>query len=420
MPNSAGKVGPGVSETVRDQGTAQVVIALRQNPSMMRSQEDLATLAGQIAAVQQTVLAPLTPMEYRSRQIYEAVPALSGTILSPSGLAKLAADPQVTKIDLDVGGTGSLANTVPLIGADKTHLVGATGEGVVVAVLDTGIDTDHDDLKDDLIWQECFVDNNGAIDGSGKCPNGSDRQSGVGAAEDDAGHGTHVNGIVTSKGVVSSVGVAPDAEIVAIKVLDNCSFSGCFYAFSEIVAALDFIITSRPDVDMINMSFGTSAMFAGDCDNSTSWNIAGAAAINTLRANGVIAFASSGNSSSGTQMKSPACLSNVVSVGATDSADAVAGFTNSNAQTDIMAPGVSVLSDAIGNGTTTASGTSMASPTAAGCAALLIDLGVATTPDAIESRLKRSPVQVTDVTNNLTFPRIDCGLAPLYLPLIIR
>jgi len=420
-PNAAEKVGPDVSQTLSDEGAAQVVIALRQNQAMMPTQGDLAALTAEVAAVQQAVLAPLSPTEYRSRHIYQAVPALAGTILSPSGLAKLAADPLVIKIDLDVGGTGSLGTTVPLIDADKTHASGITGAGVVVAVLDTGIDTDHDDLKGAIIWQECFVDTNFTIGDIGGCPNGNDRQSGTGAAEDDAGHGTHVNGIVGSDGVVSSVGVAPDAEIVAIKVLDNCSFAGCFYAFSEIVAALDFIITDRPDVDVINMSIGTNARFSGDCDNSTSWNIAAAAAISTLRANGVITFASSGNNASGTEMTSPACLSNVVSVGATDANDAVASFTNSNAQTDIMAPGVSVVSDAIGNGTTTASGTSMASPHAAGCAALLISSGLYTTPDAIENRLKDSSILVTDATNGLSFPRIECG-PPLfhYMPSIMR
>jgi subtilisin family serine protease len=136
--------------------------------------------------------------------------------------------------------------------------------------------------------------------------------------------------------------------------------------------------------------------------------MAGAAAINTLRANGVIAFASSGNNSSGTNMTSPACLSNVVSVGATNDNDVVYILTNSNNTTDIMAPGFQIISDAIGNGTTSASGTSMASPHAAGCAALLIQSGEAITPAQIESRLETSTIQVTDPTNGLTFPRIDC------------
>jgi hypothetical protein len=156
------------------------------------------------------------------------------------------------------------------------------------------------------------------------------------------------------------------------------------------------------------MSIGTNALYAGDCDNSTAFNMAGAAAINTLRANGVTAFASAGNNGSSTQMTSPACLSNVISVGATDNADNVWVDTNSNASTDIFAPGVGVLSSDLANDTIVADGTSMASPHAAGCAALLIETAEAVTPNQIEARLETSTFQVTDPGNNLTFPRIDC------------
>ena len=112
-------------------------------------------------------------------------------------------------------------------------------------------------------------------------------------------------------------------------------------------------------------------------------------------------------------MTSPACLSSVLSVGATNNSDVVAPFTNSNSSTDLMAPGVGVLSSAIGDSTFTASGTSMASPHAAGCAALLIASQEAVTPNQIEARLETSPVQVFNPKNGLTFPRIECALKPL-------
>jgi subtilisin family serine protease len=411
-PSLSGKVGQDVLPALRAQGQAHVMVALRPPRSSATALADLSALRRDVASLQEGVLSQVDASGYRSRHRYRAVPALAGTLLSEAALYALAGHPDVVRIDLDVGGTGSLAYSVPLIGADLWHASGITGAGVVVAVLDSGLDTDHDDLAGDLIHQECFLDDDGLIDGSGLCPNGSDRQSGPDSAEDDAGHGTHVTGIITSKGTHSSVGVAPDAQIVAIKVTAGPSFSGVFYYFSEIVAALDYIINSRPDVKVINMSLVTNALFAGDCDNSTSWTMAGAIAIDTLRANGVVAFASSGNDGSGTEMAAPACLSNVISVGATDDADNVASFTDSNASTDVMAPGVGIVSTAIGNGTTAASGTSMAAPHAAGCAALFIQTGATVTPDAIEARLESSPVQVTDVTNGLTFPRIDCSPDP--------
>jgi subtilisin family serine protease len=195
----------------------------------------------------------LDPSDFRVRHKYQAVPALAGKV-TETGLSKLVANPNVLRIDLDVGGTGHLIESVPLIRANEQHALGFTGNGVVVAVLDTGIDSGHVDLFDDLIHEECFLDFDGSIDGTGRCPNGSDRQTGAGAAQDGAGHGTATTGIVTSRGTVSSVGVAPDAEIVAIKVLDNTGFAGTFQFVAEIVAALDFIINNRPDVNVVNMS----------------------------------------------------------------------------------------------------------------------------------------------------------------------
>jgi hypothetical protein len=156
------------------------------------------------------------------------------------------------------------------------------------------------------------------------------------------------------------------------------------------------------------MSLGTYATFSGDCDDSTAYNMAGAAAINILRANGVIAFAASGNESLYTRMRSPACLSNVVSVGAVDEADNLAGFTNTSETLDILAPGVRILTDYPFNLSWTISGTSLASPHAAGCAALFIDEEGGVSPDMIEFRLEASPIRVTDPENGLNFPRINC------------
>lgn len=402
------KVGASVYEALAESGKARIVIALRQSEQRATApvaSNKMASMRTEVANSQGAVLANLGRTDFDVDFQYKAVPALAGTVTA-EGLAKLSADPNVLRIDLDSGGSSTLHESVPLIGADILHDRGVTGEGVVVAVLDTGIDTDHSDLSDDLVGEKCFLDNNGAIDGFGACPNGSDRQTGVGSAEDDTGHGTHVSGIITSRGTVSSIGSAPDAGILAYKVIDRFNR---FYYFSEIVAALDDIIINHPEVSVVNMSLSTFARFNGDCDNATAWAMAGAAAINTLRSNGVVSFASSGNNSSGTQMGAPACLSNVLSVGATLNDDTVASFSNSNSGTDIMAPGVGITSSWRYNGTATLSGTSMASPHAAGCAALLIESGVATTPDEIEAFLEASPVRVTDVTNGLSFPRIVCN-----------
>ena len=273
-------IGPGVLEAVRDRGSARVVVALDVDvddaAAAATPRERLASLRTRVAVAQAGALSSVADHELRVTRRYAAVPAVAGIARSESALRRLAARPGVRRIDLDVGGTGSLATSVPFIGADARHADGNDGEGVVVAILDTGIDSDHPDLADDVLDQACFGDDDGAIDGAGYCPDGSDRQTGAGAAEDDAGHGTHVAGIVTSRGTVSGAGVAPGAGIVAVKVLDDCSFAGCFSAFSEIVAALDYIIANNATlgVQLINMSLGTSALYDGDCDASTAGNMA--------------------------------------------------------------------------------------------------------------------------------------------------
>ncbi len=341
---------------------------------------------------------------------FETIPAVTATVESEEGLARLAAAPNVRRIDVDTtGGTGHLANTVPIISADDLHALGVDGDDTTVAVLDSGVDTDHPDLASSVVHQACFGFNF-SNPGEGFCPNGSDRQTGAGAAEDDAGHGTHVSGIVTSDGVVSSVGVAPGADLVSLKVLDNCSFSGCFYTFTEITAALDYVV-AHPElgVDVVNMSIGTGALFAGDCDNQTSWLMAGAAAVSNLRAAGVLPFASSGNEGSTTTMTAPACLSGVVSVAATNTADAITSFSNTNTSTDMLAPGNAVVSDARGGGTTTASGTSMASPAAVGCAALLHDAVPTASPAAVETAMKNTGTLLA--RGGASFPRVNCAAA---------
>jgi len=420
------RIGPGVLEAIRGNGDARIVVALEvpavtasatETPpaGQLRIPPGLARLRSEVAAAQKSAIGRARRDELVVMRQYSAVPAFAANARSEDAVLALAKDPSVRRIDLDVGGTGLLAASVPFIGATERHQVGNLGQGVVVAILDSGVDTDHPDLADAIVHQACFGDANGSIDGVGFCPGGSDRRVGPGAAEDDAGHGTHVAGIIASNGIVSAPGVAPAASIVAIKVTNNCNFSGCFFSFGEIVAALDYIITNNATLQVraINMSIGTSALFTGECDNAASFTMAGAAAVNILRSMGVISFASAGNNGSGVAMTAPACLRNVVSVGATDNHDVVAAFSNSNATTDIFAPGVSIVSDSRFGGTITASGTSMASPHAVGCAALLIDSGEALTPDAIESRLETSPFRVTDPTNGLSFPRIDCSYSAL-------
>ena len=110
------------------------------------------------------------------------------------------------------------------------------------------------------------------------------------------------------------------------------------------------------------MSLSTDPpLFDGICDFVLSFTSAMTAAIETLRSNGVITFASAGNDGAN-QMPIPACLSNVVSVGASNDFDIAASFSNSNSLTDLFAPGVNIVSSHLSGTISSLSGTSMSSP----------------------------------------------------------
>ena len=339
--------------------------------------------------------------------------------VTPESLAELEADPNVVRVDLDDGGTGGLAQSVPLVGGDKTRAIGATGRGVSVAVLDSGVDETHPDLAGRIADEQCFCTD---LDGNGCCPNHQSTQSGPGAAADDNGHGTNVTGIIASRGIVTkSPGIAPDVTLVIVKVLDR---DNTFRSGSQVLSGLDWLIDNHPEVRVVNMSLYTSALFEGNCDSAASFTMLFAEAVRTLRARGTLVFACSGNESSAKLMGAPACVEAAVSVGAvydadigpfafgschdaTTAADQIACFSDSNATLDLLGPGALITSDGRGGGTSTYAGTSQATPHAAGAAAVLWALKPRATPDEIESLLKSTGKPIADARNGVTTPRID-------------
>ena len=344
---------------------------------------------------------------------YDNVPALAGE-LGPRGLERLLADPLVASVQIDEPGHGHLAQCVPALGADTVHAAyGWTGKKIRVAVIDSGIDTDHPDLADDLVAQQCF---------SGDCPPGGTATGP--SAEDDFGHGTAVSGIITSKGTVSAVGVAPDAEIVAVRVLDAQNTGGP----SQWIAGLDWVLTNLATlkVQVVNLSLGTWTPYVGTCDAQQP---ALADVITKLVAKGVVVFASAGNKGSSTGVDAPACISGVIAVGATYDSnmgrqpptgtyptgcfdattgpDVIACFTNSGPALDLVAPGVSITSSYVGGQTITWTGTSLAAPAAAAAAALLLDCAQPTlTPAQVEAALEQTGPKITDPKSALAFPSV--------------
>jgi Subtilase family/Putative metal-binding motif len=416
--------GPAVADEVTArlaaQGEARVVILLdlgagQATPGVTRADALAATVAA-VRRGQDDLLLSLGPGDFRLGRRLQSVPLLAGT-LTRSGLERLRARADVLRIDPEIEGHADLAQSVPLIKADQVQALGFNGAGMTVGIVDTGVDTSHPDLADSVDGQVCFCQN-----GGGCCPNGQSTQTGPGSALDDNGHGTHVSGIVTGNGTVAPRGVAPGAKIVMAKVLPATGSTCCM---SDVLAGLDYMLVNRPDVDSVNISIGTSVLYAGNCDNVDSTTQGFAAVIGGLRARGTLTFISAGNSASPGAMSAPACVSGAMSTGstydaniggvgfsnctdATTAADQVSCFSNSDAVTDIFAPGGAITSTRLGGGSITFFGTSMASPHGAACAADILQARPGLNAAAQEAAIEATGKPITDARNNITIPRIDC------------
>lgn len=277
---------------------------------------------------------------------------------------------------------------------------GYTGDGVVVAVIDTGVDRDHPDLDDNL-WQA--PSNTCSVAGSTKTncsKNGWDFVGYNGSAtndnnpEDDNGHGTHVSGTIAAEdNSTGVVGVAPDAEIMAIKVLGSDG-SG---SYLDVVSGIDFAIDNGADV--INLSLGAinTGVVLKDLQD----------AIDDAETAGITVVAAAGNFSTNAQF-SPAAFDTVLSVGAVQE---TSGLNNPDAnygtrfayfsnygKNNVVAPGMRINSTTFNGSTSgdTYNGTSMASPHVAGVAALMLEKNSSLSPAKIRYILEETATDLGD------------------------
>lgn len=412
---------PEALAAAKDSGDARVLVMLRM-PSAAAS--GMATVR-QVNAVRRRVdrvLARLPAKGHAVLRRFEVVPAIA-LRADVATLRRLARDPAVLRVDLDVGGSGGA------VAADEASVLnrvsglrglGLDGRGMKVAAIDSGLDTDHPDLRAHLVGQQCFCSNTSGSGGC--CPNGTAQQSGAGAAEDDNGHGTNVTGIVVGAGIVAPAGAVPAASLVAIRVLDA---DGRFCCSSDVVAALDWLAANHSDVDAVNLSLVTDAVFAGDCDSSTAWTQALSSAIAALNARGAVVAVSSGNEGSLTAMSAPACIRDALSVAATWDAnlgsvdylgcsDATTAarkptcFSNRSTTTDLFAAGAFVTSAGLGGGTSTYGGTSMAAPMVAACAVALRQAAPMATVAQRMDAMKLSLTRINDPASGRVYPFLDC------------
>jgi subtilisin family serine protease len=251
------------------------------------------------------------------------------------------------------------------------------GDGVVVAILDSGVQLNHPDLAANLWKNPGEVPGNGKDDdGNGYVDdvNGANMFTDNGNVNDDEGHGTHVAGIVAARAGngIGGSGLAPAAHIMAVKVLDSNRSGNSSLLASGIRYAVD------EGARILNVSIN------GD---GTSSDLT--AALHYATEKGATIVASAGNNSRNLDLTPsyPASSTepSVLSVTATDERGGIVGFANRGLRSvDLAAPGDTILSTARGSGYETRSGTSMAAPYVTGALALLS----AARPDLSEAALR--------------------------------
>ncbi|WP_191562050.1 S8 family peptidase [Metabacillus idriensis] len=235
----------------------------------------------------------------------------------------------------------AISEGVAMIGAPKLWEQGIQGKGITIAVLDTGCDVTHPDLRGKIAGGRNFTtDDNGD-------PN---------RLTDYHGHGTHVSGTIAA---AKNVGVAPQAKILVVKVLAGESGSG---EYAWITNGILYAIEQK--VDVISMSLG------GPSDHSELRKAVRKAVASQIAV--VCAAGNEGDNDSSTpEFSYPGSYNEVISVGSVGFEKKSSYFSNSNNEIDLVAPGEKIVSTIPGGQYAAFSGTSMSTPHVAGAIALI-------------------------------------------------
>ncbi|MET9964133.1 S8 family peptidase [Streptomyces sp. NPDC006326] len=333
------------------------------------------TAAYVVVLKESTARAPARALTRQAAEAGDEVGAVYETALNGFAVrttaaraAALAADPRVASVEPDaefrITGTQAPApwsldridqRDLPL---DGSYTYATGGRGVTAYVVDTGINTLHQEFA-----------------GRARAGYNAVRRE---TSADCNGHGSHVAGTLGG----ATYGVAKEVALVAVKVA-NCKGSG---TLTSILGGLEWMVKDAKAAAgtpaVANMSMGGSRSYALD------------AAVKRAIKAGITFTVAAGNAAGDACAGSPSGVAAAVTVGATDAADQWASFSNHGRCVDLSAPGVAVTSAWKGSATALArtSGTSMAAPHVAGVAALILAQGLAKTPAEVSAALVRDAV----------------------------
>jgi serine protease len=283
---------------------------------------------------------------------------------NPNKIAALAKNPNVSFVEQDATVTTTAVQSNPSWGLDRVDQrnlplsksyddLNNSGSNIPVYVVDTGINAAHSDFESRVTAGFSVIS-----DGLG--------------SNDCNGHGTHVAGTIGGR----TYGVAKTVTLIPVRVL-NCSGSG---TYSGVIAGLDWIAANHPAgvPAVVNMSLGGPA--------SSSVDIA----VSNLVDKKITVVVAAGNSNADACNFTPARVAGAITVGATESNDSRASYSNFGSCLDVFAPGSAISSTWIGssNAANTISGTSMASPHVAGISARLLASNTGLSPNQVENLIK--------------------------------
>lgn len=385
--------------------TLGVIVLLHEpaTPSGTKGDKAAETLRVERLAVVEQAFVRDAPAGFTARRGLSHFPIVVGEVRR-SDLMALAALTEVQAIEGIRQYSASRTEGAALIKASQLRTeLGGTGKGIGVAIVDSGVDNRHPELASRVVAQAdiTHTTGDGTIDG--------------------AGHGTAVAGIVAG----TDGGMAPEASLWTIKVLDQNGDG----TSDDVLDGLNTVYANRNDhggVRVVNMSLGDASSSASDCDGESP---AFAQVLAKLTAAGIAVFAASGNYGFASGVSHPACLSQVISVGAvydanigpaifsscrdaTTAADQITCYSNSGPPLDILAPSHCARTTRAGGGYLSCfGGTSAASPYAAGVAAQILSLRPSTTPEALREALRNTGRPITEPWTGLVRNRIDAVAA---------